>query len=40
MAGSNQVGDGFFFAFGFAVLGGATGSGPRSIDDKRPDVKV
>jgi hypothetical protein len=29
-----------FFGFGLAALGCATGSGPRSIDDRRPAVKV
>jgi hypothetical protein len=31
-----------FFGFGFdlAVFGGATGSGPRSIELRRPPVKV
>ena len=35
----NQVGVGFFF-FGFALFGSATGSDPRSIDVRRPLVKV
>ena len=38
--GSDQVAAGFFFALGFAVFGCATGSAPRSIDDRRPAVKV
>jgi hypothetical protein len=40
-ATSGQVGvGGFFFALGFTGFGCATGSGPRSIDDSRPAVKV
>ena len=35
----DQVAAGFFFGF-FATLGGATGSGPRSIEDSRPPLKV
>lgn len=35
-----QVAAGFFVGFGLAALGCATGSGPRSIDDSRPAVKV
>jgi hypothetical protein len=34
------VAAGFFFAFGLAILGCATGSAPRSIDVRRPAVKV
>ena len=36
----DQVAAGFFFAFGLAAFGCATGSGPRSIDVRRPAVKV
>jgi hypothetical protein len=36
----SYVAAGFFFGFGLAALGCATGSGPRSIDDRRPAVKV
>jgi hypothetical protein len=39
--GDAHVATAFFFAtFGFAVFGEATGSGPRSIDVRRPAVKV
>jgi hypothetical protein len=38
--GDDQVAAGFFFALDLAVFGGATGSGPRSIELRRPDVKV
>jgi hypothetical protein len=38
--GNHHVAAGFFFALDFAAFGGATGSGPRSIEVKRPDVKV
>ena len=34
------VAAGFFFAFGLATFGGATGSGPRSTELRRPAVKV
>ena len=36
----DQVAAGFFFTFGFAVFGCATGSGPRSMEVRRPAVKV
>jgi hypothetical protein len=39
-ATNDQVAAGFFLAFGFAGFGAATGSGPRSIEDRRPAVKV
>src|ERR1700712_2008761 len=40
LADAVYVADGFFFGLGFTALGCATGSGPRSIDDRRPAVKV
>lgn len=36
--GGDYVAAGFFFAFDLATVG--NGSGPRSIEDKRPAVKV
>ena len=36
----DQVAAGFFLALDFAALGGAACSGPRSIDVRRPAVKV
>ena len=36
----HQVAAGFFFGGFFATFGGATGSGPRSIEDSRPPLKV
>ena len=35
-----SVNAGFFLAFGFAAFGCATGSGPRSIEVRRPAVNV
>ncbi len=40
MQGNDQVAVGFFFGLDLAGFGGATGSGPRSIELRRPDVKV
>jgi hypothetical protein len=37
---SDLVAAGFFFALDLAGFGGATGSGPRSIELRRPAVKV
>jgi hypothetical protein len=34
------AGAGFFFTLGFAGFGCTTGSGPRSIEVRRPAVKV
>jgi hypothetical protein len=39
-SGSDHVAAGFFLVFGFAMFGCATGSGPRSIDERRPAVNV
>jgi hypothetical protein len=36
----SYVAAGFFFALGFAVFGGAAGSGPRSTEVRRPEVNV
>jgi hypothetical protein len=40
LAENAQVAAGFFLALDFTVFGSATASGFRSIDVRRPDVKV
>jgi hypothetical protein len=39
-SGDQVAAGGFFFALGFATFGGATGSGPRSTEVRRPAVNV